>query len=255
MASQDDLKAATEFIRTDTGYLNLVVANAGINDRSALEMGVKPSVDDFQKFACSLEQEDWSKVFNVNVTSAFFTVASMLDLLALGNVKHNVSQSSQVVVTSAAGAFLRGVPPGGFAYALSKAAVTHLFKMLATILAPQKIRFNIICPGCKCKAPEVLPKRSLLRAFELIQSLHIFTNLDNCCPFPVYHSEMADPIIQHIVDADAEGKVSVVPEGRVGSREDMAGAILFLASRAGSFCNGTVLVTDGGTISQEPAVY
>ena len=66
---------------------------------------------------------------------------------------------------------------------------------------------------------------------------------------------MADPIIQHIIESDNEGKVSVVPEGRVGTCEDMAGVILFLASRAGAFCNGTVLVTDGGTISQEPAVY
>ena len=37
--------------------------------------------------------------------------------------------------------------------------------------------------------------------------------------------------------------------GRIGSAEDMAGAALYLASRAGAYVTGAVLVVDGGSSS------
>ena len=48
---------------------------------------------------------------------------------------------------------------------------------------------------------------------------------------------------------------AIIPEQRMGDEKDMAGAILFLASRAGAYCNGLVLVTDGGRLSVTPASY
>lgn len=48
---------------------------------------------------------------------------------------------------------------------------------------------------------------------------------------------------------------SVIPEQRMGDEQDLSGAILFLASRAGAYCNGNVLVTDGGRLSVTPASY
>ena len=46
-----------------------------------------------------------------------------------------------------------------------------------------------------------------------------------------------------------------IPERRIGDEDDIAGAILFLVSKAGSYCNGNVLVTDGGRLSVNPATY
>ncbi len=46
-----------------------------------------------------------------------------------------------------------------------------------------------------------------------------------------------------------------VPEGRQGTIVDMAGAILFLASRAGGYMNGNVVVIDGGRLGILPATY
>jgi NAD(P)-dependent dehydrogenase (short-subunit alcohol dehydrogenase family) len=37
-----------------------------------------------------------------------------------------------------------------------------------------------------------------------------------------------------------------VPAGRVGGTEDMAGAAIFLASRAGDYVVGETIVVDGG---------
>lgn len=46
-----------------------------------------------------------------------------------------------------------------------------------------------------------------------------------------------------------------VPLLRPGKDEDMAGAILYLASKAGAYCTGTVVVSDGGRLSIAPATY
>jgi NAD(P)-dependent dehydrogenase (short-subunit alcohol dehydrogenase family) len=38
-----------------------------------------------------------------------------------------------------------------------------------------------------------------------------------------------------------------VPLGRIGTPEDVAGACLFLSSRAGSYVNGATISVDGGS--------
>jgi NAD(P)-dependent dehydrogenase (short-subunit alcohol dehydrogenase family) len=40
-----------------------------------------------------------------------------------------------------------------------------------------------------------------------------------------------------------------VPLGRVGEPDDMAGVVIYLASRAGRYLTGTVIPVDGGLAS------
>jgi NAD(P)-dependent dehydrogenase (short-subunit alcohol dehydrogenase family) len=42
--------------------------------------------------------------------------------------------------------------------------------------------------------------------------------------------------------------VAGIPLGRIGSPEDVAGACLFLSSKAGSFVNGATIALDGGSL-------
>lgn len=49
--------------------------------------------------------------------------------------------------------------------------------------------------------------------------------------------------------------VGTIPAKRFGTEEDMRGTVLFLASRAGAFTNGVVILTDGGRLGQMPASY
>ncbi len=94
-----------------------------------------------------------------------------------------------------------------YAYAASKAAVHMLTRQLALRLASESITVNAIAPG---------PFDSKMMAFLL---------------------------------DDADGRAAVaghVPLGRVGRPDDVAGAALFLASRAGSYLTGVVLPVDGG---------
>jgi NAD(P)-dependent dehydrogenase (short-subunit alcohol dehydrogenase family) len=39
---------------------------------------------------------------------------------------------------------------------------------------------------------------------------------------------------------------SMVPRGRTGTPEDMAGAVLYLASRAGAYVTGSIIPVEGG---------
>lgn len=54
---------------------------------------------------------------------------------------------------------------------------------------------------------------------------------------------------------DEEKATSVSPLGRMGGTEDMAGCILWLASKAGAWIDGMVVVTDGGKLSVLPSTY
>lgn len=55
---------------------------------------------------------------------------------------------------------------------------------------------------------------------------------------------------------DAAGwPAEVVPERRAGDAQDLAGAVLFLVSKAGAYINGNVMVTDGGRLGTVPASY
>jgi NAD(P)-dependent dehydrogenase (short-subunit alcohol dehydrogenase family) len=98
-----------------------------------------------------------------------------------------------------------------YAYAASKAAVHMLTRNLAHQLLAHNITVNAIAPG---------PFDSKMMAFAL----------DN----PTLRAEIARE----------------VPLGRIGRPDDMAGAAIFLASRAGSYLTGAILPVDGGLSSR-----
>ena len=101
--------------------------------------------------------------------------------------------------------------PGMSVYAATKAALRSLVRTLAMELAPRKIRVNAISPG-----PIETP---IWGKMELPQ------------------------------EAAAEfGKqvLSTVPLGRMGTANEIANSVLFLASDESSYVNGIELPVDGG---------
>ena len=96
---------------------------------------------------------------------------------------------------------------GAYSYSASKAAVIHLTKILAKELSPHRVTVNALAPG---------PFVSRMTAFAT-------------------------------ADEDKREKVGKsVPLGRVGRDEDIAGSMLFLCGRGGSYVTGAVIPVSGG---------
>jgi len=47
---------------------------------------------------------------------------------------------------------------------------------------------------------------------------------------------------------EMESITGTIPLSRMGNEDDMGGACLYFASRAGSWCTGVILNVDGGTV-------
>ena len=101
---------------------------------------------------------------------------------------------------------LKGSPTIG-AYGISKAADLQLARNLAMELGPHNIRVNCIAPG--------IIKTEFARAL------------------------WEDPQVMERVH-------SVTPMRRIGEPDEIAGAAVFLASKAGAFMTGNSIVIDGG---------
>ena len=111
-----------------------------------------------------------------------------------------------VVIIIASVAGFRGDGMLG-AYAISKAADFQLARNLAVEWGRNNVRVNCIAPG--------LIRTDFARALWQIPKTY-------------------------------EQVVAASPIGRIGEPEDIAGAAVFLASRAGAFITGETLVVDGG---------
>lgn len=68
----------------------------------------------------------------------------------------------------------------------------------------------------------------------------------------MYLSDMAAPIL---AASNNKFPTNLIPLERVGTVEEMAGATLFLTSMAGGYCNGNILISDGGRLSMMPSSY
>jgi meso-butanediol dehydrogenase / (S,S)-butanediol dehydrogenase / diacetyl reductase len=93
------------------------------------------------------------------------------------------------------------------AYSVSKRALITLAQMLATEAGANGIRVNVVCPG------------------DTAPGMATFTT--------------------GRVERDPSGWL-LPPSGRIGTAEDVAAAVAFYLSADSSFCNGSVLLVDGG---------
>ena len=120
------------------------------------------------------------------------------------------SPSKIIITASVAGIGIGSLGDNGtFGYSASKAAVIHLGHNLAVELGPRHILVNSIAPGF----------------------------------FP---SKMASGLLEKY--GGAAKMAAQNPNGKLGEPEDIAGVVVFLASRAASHVNGACITIDGGNI-------
>ncbi|KAI1865788.1 hypothetical protein JX265_008111 [Neoarthrinium moseri] len=232
VTSKDSLQSAVDTIAKDVGYVNLLIANSGVvgpekrfNPTLSIKEVRKTMFED-------VAMDEFTNTFHVNVTGAYFTMLAFLELLDAGNqnalkggfgapLKQGSdvpSIQSQIIVTASISSYSRAIPSAP-AYSGSKAAIAHLSKHASTSLAKYSIRVNALAPG-------------------------------------LYPSELASGLIQSRDPAQEPWDHPMfIPSRRFGGEEEMGGTVLYLASRAGAYCNGLVLVNDGGRLSVMPSEY
>jgi NAD(P)-dependent dehydrogenase (short-subunit alcohol dehydrogenase family) len=117
-----------------------------------------------------------------------------------------------IVTTASAASFKSGI--AGPAYISSKHAVAGLVKSMATLYGPKGIRSNAVAPGAV--ATNIMDQTKPPRGATTMQSLGV--NMANM--------------------------------GSIGTSEQLAAAILFLASDDASYVNGVILPVDGGWVAR-----
>jgi len=131
--------------------IQLLVNNAGIarDENTKFSSAGQPNMEDPQAISdhfLKSQPENWADTMKTNVGSIFWMSMTFLPLLAKGG-KVTPGYSSQIINVSSISGYMKGSSSGQFAYASSKAAATHLGRMLATTFIGTKVRVNTIAPG------------------------------------------------------------------------------------------------------------
>jgi len=163
--------------------------------------------------ADSTREEDWAYLMNLNLTAVW-----RMSRLVLPHMR---AQGGGVIVNNASDWGVVGAK-NALAYAVSKAAVVQLTRCMGLDLASENIRVNAVCPG------DTFVQRWLEQGY----------------------FEDSDPVTLEQAKAEA---ATGLPMKRFGKPEEIARAVLFLASTDSSYMTGQTLVVDGGnTARQDP---
>jgi 2-keto-3-deoxy-L-fuconate dehydrogenase len=154
-------------------------------------------------------EKDWDFSFDLNVKSMYRTIHAFLPaMLASG-------KGASIINVSSGASSVRGIP-NRFVYGATKAAVVGLTKSVAADFIKQGIRCNAIAPGT-------------------IQTPSLD---DRIAAQSATAAGGTDSVRKAFVDRQ--------PMGRLGTAEEIAHLVVYLASDESSFTTGTLQIIDGG---------
>lgn len=155
-------------------------------------------------------EEVWQDTLNINVTAVW-----RMCKLVIPQMK---KQGGGVIVNNGSDwSVVAG--KNAFPYIMSKGAVGMMTKAMALDHARENIRVNAVCPG------DTFVERWIEKGY----------------------FEGSDPVtMEEAIKESSE----YIPMGRFGKPEEIANAVLFLASDDSSFVTGHLLLVDGGNTAQ-----
>ena len=151
---------------------------------------------------------DWRRLMDVNVNGAFYMARA-----AVRQMKRQ-GKGGAIVNTASDGGLI-GVA-GATAYCATKGAIVQITRCMALELAPDGIRVNAVCP-------------SDTETAMIDQVYELFANMQG-----------------KALDVVREEARIYIPIGRRGTVDEIASAVLYLASDGASFITGAMLSVDGG---------
>lgn len=183
VSSTEQIKTAVEVAISEFGRIDILLNNVGVAPAN-------PAID--------VTESDYDTTMNLNVKAMFFTsqaVAKQMIKQGGGRIINMSSQAGSITLDDES------------VYCMSKAAVNHLTKNLASEWAKYHIQVNAVAPT-------------------FIQT-------------PGTEPWLNDPAFRKSV-------LDRIPLGRIGKPVEVAGAVVFLASEAASLITGEILMIDGG---------
>ena len=179
----DSVERALDRAEAAFGPVSVLINNAGVTQtRPALEV----------------DEGGWFQVIDTNLKGAWLAAQRTGRRMV-----HHGTPGSIVNIASILGLRVAG---GVGTYAISKAGVIQMTKVLALEWARHKIRVNAIAPG------------------------YIETELNN----------------DFFASPPGQALIKRIPQRRLGEARELDGALLLLASGAGSYMTGSVIAVDGG---------
>ena len=155
-------------------------------------------------------EDIWNETLAINVTAVWRMSRLVIPVMKKQGKGVIVNNGSDWSVVAGRDAF---------PYIMSKGAVAMMTKAMALDYARENIRVNAVCPG------DTLVDRWLEKGY----------------------FESSDPVT---VDEAMKESSAYIPMGRFGKPEEIAQAVLFLASDDSSFVTGHLLLVDGGNTAQ-----
>jgi len=165
----------------------------------------------------------WNRTLAVNLTGAFLGIKHALPVMR--------EQGGGVIVNTASISGLAG-DYGLAAYNAAKAGVVNLTRTAALELARYRIRVNCVCPG----AIETPLLGSLLGENEPVPHW-VAPAARRSTPSPERRRRFRERLEQ------------AHPLGRLGTSEEIAAVVCFLASDDAAFITGAAIVADGGVLA------
>lgn len=214
-------EAAEEVVREITSFgVRAVAHEADVSQEAQVTAMVDRTVQDFgtldilvanagmQRDATFTEMTlaQWQKVLDVNLTGQFLCAREATKEFRRRGVVPEVSRAAGKIICMSS---VHQVIPwaGHVNYASSKGGVQMMMQTLAQELAPEKIRVNAVAPGA-------------IRT-------------------PINRSAWETPEAR-------EDLLRLIPYDRIGDPEDIAHAVVLLASDLMDYVVGTTLYVDGG---------
>lgn len=186
-----------EEVKGSFDHIDILCNNAGAS------FGVPNAVHTYDENA-------WMKTIDVNLHSVFRVSRAVLPMMMgrKGSIINTASRAGKVP------------PLFNGAYAVAKAGVIMLTKVMAKELAGAGIRVNAICPG------------------------QIMTDLER------WRFGLEARFFNTTVEEREREMCKTIPLGRIGTPQEVGNLVAFLASEASSYCTGQAINATGGQLME-----